>query len=161
MAETHLHLKLELDFWLIQFLTENSCLSLLQMKNCFCHSWLGMATCWDLSLKAISSSPKISWPVGFSISVPLIQTCYGTFGYTDKEWEKNCFLAVSKESSFSVPGLQFYTEICSLCSYIWSLGEGDELCLEKSFWAGAQITSLAKGFSVQPSSGERDSLQDS
>lgn len=37
MLRWHLHLKLALDFWLMQFLTEDSCISLLQMKNCFCH----------------------------------------------------------------------------------------------------------------------------
>lgn len=61
-----------------------------------------MATYRDLSLMAISSSPKISWPVGLSILVPPIQTCYGTFGYTDKEREKIVFHLLVKKVPLSV-----------------------------------------------------------
>lgn len=72
-------------------------------EKLFLSQVVGMATCRGLSLKAISSSTKISWLVGFSFLVLLIRTCYGTFGYT---------------------------EICSLYSCMWSLGEGDELLEE-------------------------------
>lgn len=89
VAGTRLPFKRELGFWRIQLLKENACLSVPRMKNGFCQRWLGRAACRDLSLKAISSSPKISGPVGFSISVLLIRTRYGPFGYPDKEWEKN------------------------------------------------------------------------